>query len=214
MRLILLAALWVVSVNAAAVPLVSGDGNETCTTTGDACNVMTIDRHPAWQSNNPDASSAQWISFADTGFNGTTVVPNSTSAAAASFVETLTFTSATTLSMKVWGDDTVQVFLNDVAQNVLNFAQDICASGSIGCEPNEFGAFNWLLDAGTYVLRFDVYQLGGGPFGLLYAGEFNSTRELKTISVPEPGTAALIVGAIGLLAARKRTGRTLLASAN
>lgn len=214
MRSIWLAALWVVSVNAAAVPMVSGDGNETCTVTGDACNVMTIDRHPVWQSNNPDASGAQWISFADTGFNGTTVVPNSTSSAAASFIETLTFTSATTLSMRVWGDDTVQVFLNDVAQNLLNLTQDnACTTGPFGCEPNEFGEFDWLLDAGTYLLRFDVYQLGGGPFGLLYAGEFNSVRELKTISVPEPGSAALIVGAIGLLAARKRTRRILIASA-
>jgi hypothetical protein len=211
MRLILLAALWVVSANAVAVPVVSGDGNETCTTTGDACNVMTIDRHPAWQTNNPGASDAQWISFADTGFNGT-VVPSNKSSASASFFEELTFTSATTLSLRVWGDDTVQVFLNDIAQNLPNFTQDTCANGSIGCEPNEFGQFDWLLDAGVYLLRFDVYQLGGGPFGLLYAGEFNSARESNRVSVPEPGSVALILGALALLAANKRT-RRLMASA-
>jgi len=207
MRPILVAALWVVSMNAAALPIVSGDGNETCTAVGDGCNVMTIDRHPAWQANNPGASDAQWISFADSGLDGI-VVPSSTSTAGASFFEELTFDSATTLSMRVWGDDTVQVFLNDVAQNLLNFTQDTCASGSIGCEPNEFGEFDWLLDAGTYLLRFDVYQVGGGPFGLLYAGQYNtSARALDAVSVPEPGSAALILGALGLFAAHRRTRR-------
>jgi hypothetical protein len=219
MRLILVAVLWVVSVNAAALPIVSGDGNETCTGTGGGCNVMTIDRHPAWQTNNPGASDAQWISFADTGWNGLTEVQSSTSSPGATFFEELTFTSATTLSMRVWGDDTVQVFLNDVAQNLLDFTMDAaCTGGSIGCEPNEFGEFNWLLDAGVYLLRFDVYQLGGGPFGLLYAGEFdsasefNSAREPNPVNVPEPGSAVLVVSALGLLAAHKKTRRRLIAS--
>ncbi len=214
MRPILVVVLWVISVNAVALPIVSGDGNETCAAAGDGCNVMTIDRHPAWQTNNPGTSDAQWISFADTGWGGLTVVPSSTSSAAASFFEELTFTSATTLSMHVWGDDTVQVFLNGVAQNLLNFTQDAaCAGGSIGCEPNEFGEFDWLLDAGIYSLRFDVYQVGGGPFGLLYAGEFNSVSEFTAVSVPEPGSAALIIGALGLLAAHKRTRRSLITAA-
>ncbi len=201
MRPLLMAALWVVSLNAAAVPIVSGDGTETCTAGSGACSVTTIDRHPSWQSNNPGASNAQWISFADTGVGGHTVVPNSATSPGASFFEQLTFTSATTLSMRIWGDDSVQVFLNDVAQNQLNLAMDShCTGGPFGCEPNEFGELDWLLDAGTYLLRFDVYQLGGGPFGLLYAGEFNPARD--AVSVPEPGSAGLILGALGLLALR------------
>jgi hypothetical protein len=207
MRPILLAVLLIVSVNAAALPIVSGDGNETCTASGYACNAMTINRHPAWQTNNPGTSDAQWISFADTGLDGG-IVPSSTSSAAASFFENLTFTSATTLSMRVWGDDTVQVFLDDVAQNQPDFTQDTCAGASIGCEPNEFGEFDWFLNAGTYLLRFDVYQIGGGPFGLLYAGESNP------VSVPEPGSAPLLIGAIGLAVVLKRTRRTLIASAD
>ena len=108
----------------------------------------------------------------------------------------------------MWGDDTVQVFLNGVAQNLPNFTQDTCASGSIGCEPNEFGEFDWLLDAGNYLLRFDVYQVGGGPFGLLYAGDSNSARD--PVSVPVPGTLSLLVG--GLLAfIAMRKGRRAIA---
>ena len=47
--------------------------------------------------------------------------PTARAQRAASFFEELTFTSATTLSMRVWGDDTVQVFLNGVAQNLPRF---------------------------------------------------------------------------------------------
>lgn len=50
---------------AIALPIVSGDGNETCN--GAAC--VTVQPHPAWQS----AGAGQWISYADTGYGGDTL---------------------------------------------------------------------------------------------------------------------------------------------
>jgi hypothetical protein len=199
-RFVSLSALCLISLNALALPIVSGDGTESCTSyLGGSCNVTTIDRHPLWQTN---GTGTEWISFGDTGWDGSEVVPNSTSAPAASFFETLTFTSLTELSLRVWGDDTVQLFLDDVAQNLPDFSQDICAGASIGCEPEEFGDFFWILAAGTYTVRFDVYQVGGGPFGLLYTGEANALGEgllvASSVQVPEPGTMPLL--AAGLLA--------------
>ncbi len=198
-RFISLSALCVVGLNALALPIVSGDGTESCSSYLDAtCNVMTIDRHPAWATGN---SGADWISFADTGYDGKQFqVPSSAATAAASFFETVTFSSLTELALRVWGDDTVQIFLNDVAQNLPDFSQDgACAGGAIGCQPNEFGDFFWTLGPGTYTLRFDVYQIGGGPFGLLYTGTSNPT------SVPEPGSLALVIGGLlGLVVLRRR----------
>jgi hypothetical protein len=203
-RFVSLSALCLISLNALALPVVSGDGTESCTSYLGSCNVTTIDRHPLWQTN---GSGTEWISFGDTGWNGSEVVPNSTSAPAASFFETLTVTSLTELALRVWGDDTVQLFLNDVAQNLPDFTQDICAGNGIGCEPDEFGDFFWTLAAGTYTLRFDVYQVGGGPFGLLYTGSADALGEgwlleASSIQVPEPGSLTLLVAgfiALGLL---------------
>ena len=91
-RFISLSALCLVGLNALALPIVSGDGTESCSSYLDAtCNVMTIDRHPAWATGN---SGADWISFADTGYDGKQFqVPSSAATAAASFFETVTFSS-------------------------------------------------------------------------------------------------------------------------
>lgn len=76
-------------------------------------------------------------------------------------------------SIKVWADDTASVILGGVEVFPMNPVLDtFCAAGSIGCELGEFGLIDLSeLAQGNHRLDFNVYQLGGGSFFLLYDGE-------------------------------------------
>ena len=69
-----------------------------------------------------------------------------------------------------------------------NFSQGTCAIGAIGCQPGEQGLIQYTFaTSGLHTIDIDIYQIGGGPFGVLYSGH-----------VPEPGTLALLAfGALG-----------------
>jgi hypothetical protein len=104
-----------------------------------------------------------------------------------------------TVSFEAYADDTARVLLNGIELMPANFSQGTCAAGKIGCEPGEGGLFSDLaLVAGLNTLRFEVFQVGGGPFGLQYAG--------ATTVTPIPAAAALLGTALAGLgwAARRR----------
>lgn len=161
-----------------------------------------INPHPAWASLPP----YQWVSYAATGQPGS-VSPSNTnlSSPTAVFYEYLPF-GTNAINFTVFADDTAAVYLIDGANpgglllQAANPIQDAaCAAGPVGCQPNEGWTSGWIpVDpSSAAILKFNVYQRGGGPFGLLYGGEANV--------VPEPATYALVAaGLFSLFALRRR----------
>ena len=102
--------------------------------------------------------------------------------------ETFFATEQSTLALNVWADDTARVLIDALEVFGPNFTQDICAVGPIGCEPGDVGMITRsFTTGGLHTLTFEVFQVGGGPFGLLYAGEVSEPAE-----VPEPATLSIM----------------------
>jgi hypothetical protein len=175
---------------------------------------VNIVPHSAWQPN----GAGQWISVVDgTGSDNPSVIINSVgslpNADLSQIPPTATFYQPFTLpndnnvgSITVWADDTARVSLIGGQTTSLlwdaNGNQDAHCAGPepIGCIPPEGATISLSgLAKGDYTLQFDVYQRGGGPFGLLYQGSVEST------ATPEPMTFGLMGGAlIGVLGLARR----------
>jgi hypothetical protein len=155
--------------------LQSGDGTESCLLGprlgGAPCSVVLINPNPSWESNNPNGRGAAWISFGDTGTPGSESPPSSRTEPIMTISERFEAKIGDRLAIDIWADDTAEVFLDGASIFKANFSQDICAAGPIGCEPGENGRIEYVFEeTGEHTLSFDVYQVGGGPFGLMYSG--------------------------------------------
>lgn len=190
--------LSVAALPAAVIPFGSDLLNESNNLTG--ANVA-IRPHPVWASLAP----YQWISYANTGAGGWSP-PNTDlrRGPTAVFYEYLP-AGAGEVTLAVYADDTAAVYLIDARYpaglllQAANPRQDgACAKGPIGCEWNEGWLYSFLVDhTGPAMLRFDVYQRGGGPFGLLYGGTVAENAEATT-------TAMLLIGLAALYGAERR----------
>jgi PEP-CTERM motif len=193
------------SKGAEAIPLLSGDGTETCSLGpllgGGVCSVQAITPHPLWQPAHPAGSPAVWVSYNETGYGGTTLAPWDFTNPIMTITETFLAGTGSTLHLDVWADDTARIRIDGTEVFAPNFSQNICADGAIGCEPGELGTIAYTFTSlGVHTVALDVYQIGTGttpsanPFGFLYTGEVN------TSPVPEPATYLLFAtGLLGLL---------------
>ena len=175
------------------------------------CETVAIAPHSLWQTNDPLGRGAVWVSYAETGVDGSGAsAPTDTNSPLFTIVETFEITSAGSIDFWIWADDTADLYFNLATTSEptsiwsANFSQNICANGQIGCEPHE--GYNMVLDLapGSYDITMSMWQIGTGatnqnnPFGVLYSGAV-------THNVPEPGTLALFgIGLLGLGATRRR----------
>lgn len=194
-----------VALPAATVSFGSDLENEWNSVTG--ANV-TIRPHAAWASLEP----WQWISYGNTGTGAGAVSPPNSAGPGrptASFFEALP-DKAYFVRLTVFADDTAAVYLFDLDHPAglllapANWRQDgACAAGPIGCQPGEGLLLEFAVNRfGPALLRFDVFQRGRGPFGLLYGGQ------AETVHTSEAATILLVGVGLGWLWWRERSPRT------
>lgn len=211
------------STPALAISIVSQAGGGDCTLGaalgGGACTTQAISAHELWQGNDPLGRGAEWVSYADTGVLGTTLAPqrgsseNPDGRALIFSVEEVFDVDLLggDLFVSIWADDTAEIWLDGTRLLEANFSQEICARGSIGCEPGEQGEIAASLAGGQHTLRIDVFQVGRGdsngsnPFGLLYSGDLTGgVRNEEAAPTPEPSAAWVFAIGAGLLGRRAR----------
>jgi len=181
---------------AQAMPIISGDGTETCSLPGGAtCIVQAINSADVYDS----ASPAVWISYANTGRPGTVTAPPGY---VATFYEQFVAILGSTLNLEAWADNWVEIFI-DGASVFSTTEQEMFRSG------NQAALSHIFVSGGTHTLAINGYQAGswevapGNPFGIMYSGTLTQ--------VPEPAALAMFgLGLTGIGCQRRTAGRILV----
>ena len=163
-----------------AAPIILGNGESWTSAFATVCAqvssstpcggaTVVVNAHPAWQDASLTNPLAQWVAYADTGYQGAVLAPRAGSAGNLNgqtpimeIIETFTGAAGAPLNVRFWADDTLAVFLNGVQVKAPVFGQDTCANAPIGCEPNEFWDLISTTTGGLDTLRLVAYQVGTG----------------------------------------------------
>ena len=202
-------------------------GEQVVIAASNSDSLVEISRSNEWQINNPLGRGATWVSNGETGqdqsiFQHQVFSESSTDdeRAASDWIFKVTeefyIGGDGHIDFTIWADDTARVFFDGALLQSPVFTQDICAAGTIGCQPSEYFNFKKDIQLGKHTIEIYTYQLGYGentntnPFGVLYSGEVTDNIISGPPSqVPEPamliltGMSLLGFGAVRLRKARK-----------
>jgi hypothetical protein len=181
-------------------------------------NTVAIAAHPAWMPNNPTNpgdptdNSAVWISYADTGYQGSNFQPYEGTTPVMNIVQTFS-AGAGLFTFKIWADDAVTVTLDgNVLLNAM-FTPDQRQGQFGGFKPDSFGLISTPILDGTHTLSINAFQVGTGPnttnnpFGVLFTGVYPEDPPPMQNN-PEPASLALIgTGLVGFAVWRRRSQR-------
>jgi hypothetical protein len=170
-------------------------------------NTVAITAHPVWMPNNPTNpgdptdNSAVWISYADTGYQGSNFQPYLGTTPVMKITQTFS-SGAGMFTFQIWADDAATVSLDGTVLLTAMFTPDQRQGQFGGFKPDSFGLISTPILDGTHTLTIEAFQVGTAldttlnPFGVLFTGTVPADPPMQ--SNPEPASLALI--GTGLLA--------------
>lgn len=184
-----LAITWLASSSGSAQYIISGDGTESCrippltVVAGPNCTAKPVSVDPRWQPNDPNGLGARWISFADTGFLGTTLaVPQPQDPPARDHQSTVMqlredFVAApnTALILNVWADDTANV--------QIRYDDPICGFTRCSYPPN--------LPPGTSLQELEITRLSASNIAPSFIPDGGGGADLPACPNGQPGCSPI-----------------------
>jgi len=203
MKNILALTLFSITANATVIYL---DSSAATTTNNSGYATVdlsgTLHPNPAWGTALP---GSDWISYGSTGDPSDPGYFSPADGILFTFTTTFVLSGAiTAATLTVMADDSSSVILNGHTLKAANLAHGSdCSNTSIGCLASTEGIFTfsmlspYLVD-GTNALSFGVVQVGGGSYGLDFAGSVTDNT-----ATPEPAPLAIVGAGLLVLSVRR-----------